>query len=109
MNGNELKRFDEDLNRHMENEIENDYDKAVSKRGCNWKQFSNKVFFHIENYTIPQYGDSPNDNVEEWTAEECFKQVDRYMKRRNSNQREGQKKLDILKAAHYLSLGYEKL
>lgn len=80
-----------------------------SKRGDEWTEFSFKVLNHVEEYTVPQYGDKGDDNVTDWSAEECFKQIDKYLKRRNSNQRPGQKRLDILKMAHYLCLADAKL
>lgn len=80
-----------------------------SLRAEDYAAFSKKVVSHIDNYTVPQYGDRSNDNVEDWTSEDCFKQVEKYLKRRNSSQREGEKELDILKAAHYLQLGFSKL
>lgn len=81
----------------------------VSSRGLEWLAFADSVMDHVENYTVPQYGDKGEDNVSEWSAEECFKQVEKYIKRRNSNQRPGQKRLDILKMAHYLCLADSKL
>ena len=81
----------------------------VSVRGLEWLTFSDSVMEHVEKYTVPQYGDKGEDNVSEWSAEECFKQVEKYLKRRKTNQRSGQNRLDILKAAHYLCLAEAKL
>ena len=81
----------------------------VSKRAVDFCGFAAGVVSHIDGYTVPQYGDSPDDNVEGWSAEECFKQVERYLKRRNTSRRPDEKKLDILKAAHYLQLAYDRM
>ena len=81
----------------------------VSARGLEWLSFSDSVMEHVEKYTVPQYGDKGEDNVSEWSAEGCFKQVEKYLKRRKTNQRSGQKRLDILKMAHYLCLAEAKL
>ena len=81
----------------------------ISERGWEWDQFQEIVFDHVEKYTVPQYGDKGEDNVTDWTAEQCVKQIGKYEKRFGKNQREGQDKLDILKIAHYACLAYMKL
>lgn len=81
----------------------------ISKRGYDWIDFSSKVVRHIEEYTVPQYGDKGSDNITEWTAEDCFKQVERYLQRRKTNQRAGQTKLDLLKMTHYIQMAYDKI
>lgn len=82
---------------------------AKSLRAKDYALFSEKAISHIDEYTVPQYGDKPDDNVETWTAEDCFKQIDKYLKRRNSSQRKGEKKLDVIKIAHYLQLAFDKM
>lgn len=82
--------------------------KEISNRGREWIEFSKLILNHIENYAIPQYGDKPDDQAEEWSSEDCFKAIERYLKRRNSNQREGQEGLDLFKMAHYVCLAYFK-
>jgi hypothetical protein len=84
-------------------------EKAETIRGDNWLKISQRVLDHIENYTIPQYGDAPDDAIEEWSIEECFKQPERYLARRNTSMRPKEKALDILKSIHYLSLALEKI
>jgi len=66
--------------------------------------FAVDVFNHIEKYTIPQYGDKGDDQLTTWTAEDCKKQVEKYLNRHWKNSRPGQDELDILKAAHYLQV-----
>lgn len=72
--------------------------------------FKHCVANHIEHYTVPQYGDAPDDNVETWKSEDCRKAIVKYLNRFNTNQRgvEEQKR-DILKMAHYLQLYYLKV
>jgi len=82
--------------------------RPLSKRGQAWIEFSNRVLDHIENYTVPQYGDAGSDQVTDWTADDCAKQVGRYFARRGKNSRPGQELLDMLKAAHYVQLTEEK-
>lgn len=83
--------------------------KATTIRGANWLKISERVLAHIENYTVPQYRDAPNDAIEGWGIEECFKQVERYLARRNTSMRPKEKALDILKSINYLSLALEKM
>lgn len=78
-------------------------------RGQEWLDFSEEVFDHIKNYSIPQYGDAPNDNVSEWTAEDCVKQIEKYAKRFGKNAREGQDEIDLKKIAHYACLAFGKM
>lgn len=82
---------------------------TISNRGKDWMVFAEKVLSHIENYTVPQYGDAPDDQVEEWDAQDCTTTIRRYASRSGKNQRSGQDKLDMLKTAHYAQLAYNKL
>ena len=82
---------------------------ADTERGKEWQTFADAVLNHIETYTVPQYGDAPDDNVSQWTAAECLAQVGRYASRAGRNQREGQDLLDLLKIAHYAALAWSKL
>lgn len=83
--------------------------KATTNRGAEWEEFSNMVLDHIENYTTKQYGDAPNDTVQDMTAEDCIKQVKKYAQRFGNNQRSGQDLLDMLKVAHYACLAHNKM
>ena len=80
----------------------------LSNRTNEWLRFSDLMVSHIESYTVPQYKDAPEDQAEGWTAEDCFKSIERYLNRRNSQSREGQELLDIKKMAHCLCLAYFK-
>lgn len=73
-------------------------------RGNEWKEFAEEVYKHIENYTVPQYGDKGDDPATEYTIEECIMHIKKYMARYGKNAREGQQKLDFLKTAHFLQL-----
>ena len=81
----------------------------VSNRGEDWLEFAAKVLDHIEDYTVPQYGDRPNDYVETWTPEVCLLAMGKYIARFGTNQRKGQEKLDLLKIAHFAQLTYDKI
>ena len=74
----------------------------LSKRGEEWVRFAARVRDHVENYTVPQYGDIGEDLVTEMTAEECAPHIQKYAKRQGKNSRgREQDKLDMLKIAHW--------
>lgn len=83
--------------------------KPTTNRGAEWCVFAKKVLSHIENYTIPQYSDKPDDQAEGWSAGDCAKQCARYGNRFETNIREGQEHLDPLKVAHYACLWESKI
>ena len=80
----------------------------MSLRGDDWLEFSRQVKRHIENYTVPQYGDKGMDICTHYTAEECLTQAKKYIERYGRNSREGQQELDFLKMAHFIQMAYEK-
>jgi len=78
----------------------------MSLRGNDWLEFSGKMMGHIELYTVPQYGDKPNDQCAEYTPEEFIMQIKKYVARFGKNSRDGQDLLDLLKIAHYAQMAY---
>lgn len=83
--------------------------KTMSIRGRDWSEFSNDVLNHIENYTVPQYGDKGEDQATDYTVPELLKQAKKYIERHGKNQRPGQEQLDMLKAAHYIQMAATKM
>jgi len=82
----------------------------VMSRGREWEIFQEKVRDHIADYTIPQYGDAPNDPITEFTPEHIGKEIKRYCDRIGTNARGGEEaKRDMLKIAHYACVAYHKL
>jgi hypothetical protein len=81
----------------------------LSQRGREWIEFSNEVLNHVEEYTVPQYGDKGSDNVTDYDAKDCVLQIRKYATRFGSNQRIDQESLDLLKIAHYSCLAHTKL
>ena len=79
-----------------------------SERGKEWKAFSDIIAEHIERYTIPQYGDAPNDHASTWSREDMQKQIEKYIKRQGRNIRPDQDNLDLIKIAHYAAMMYFK-
>jgi len=76
-----------------------------------WRAFSKQVELHIQQYTLEQYGNQEgNEQVDSFSIEDCFKNMERYFNRRNSMMRGPIEKLrDTLKIAHYASFIYDKL
>jgi len=82
----------------------------MSQRADDFSLFASVVKAHIENYTVPQYGDAPNDPVEEWTPAQCMDCVKRYANRIDSNRRGHLESLrDMVKVAHLACLAFDKL
>lgn len=74
-----------------------------------WEYFSLLVNKHVTDYTVPQYGDYPTDNITSWSAEDCITQIKKYAARLSTNARGEEESLrDLLKIAHYCSLAYLK-
>jgi len=82
----------------------------LSKREEQFMQFEIIVGEHINNYTIPQYGDAPDDEVEKWSAEQCVLAIQKYTKRFSSSQRGRLESLrDMVKIAHFACLAFYKM
>lgn len=81
----------------------------MSARGQEWQDFSEQVGKHVEEYTVPQYGDRGNDLCTDYTPEHCIKQIEKYVKRFGKNARPGQQERDMLKIAHYAQMAHTKL
>ena len=82
----------------------------MSKRAIEFMIFSQIVTEHINNYTVPQYGDAPDDQVAKWTPEQCMDSIKRYVNRFKTGRRgrlEGLR--DMLKIAHFACLIFDKL
>ena len=76
--------------------------KAVTRRGKQWMAFAEEVLEHIEKYTTSQYGDYPDDQVEEFELEDFKTTLKRYTNRILHNARGDDERLrDCLKIAHY--------
>lgn len=81
----------------------------VSLRGRDWRDFAIEVGYHIDNYTVPQYGDKGEDQVTEWSTADLIKQIQKYCGRFGRNSRPGQDKLDMMKVAHYAQMIFDKI
>lgn len=83
--------------------------KTETKRGQEWIDFAHEVLQHIDLYTIPQYGDLPDDAVASFTCEQIISSIERYCARFGKNAREGQDQLDLKKIAHYAAILSNKI
>ena len=78
---------------------------SMSNRGKEWIDFSRQVFAHIEDYTVPQYGDSPQDQASGFGVDDIRVNMARYVIRIGRNARGPEEsRRDCLKLAHYACL-----
>ena len=83
---------------------------AMSNRGKQFVAFAAETLKHVEEYTVPQYGDAPDDMVEQWGADHVINQIEKYLKRMKNNGRGNDDNLlSCLKIAHYACILREKL
>jgi hypothetical protein len=76
-----------------------------------WTKFSDQVHTHIWDYTLEQYGSTEGtEQIDNFTIEDCYQNMMRYINRRKSNTRGNKERLrDVIKIAHYASFIYDKL
>jgi len=76
-----------------------------------WDQFDQQLRRHILRYTLAQYGNPEgNEQVDSFTVEDCWREIQRYYNRRRSSVRGPVEQLrDLLKVAHYAQFAYDKL
>jgi len=72
-------------------------------------EFRQKVADHIEQYTVPQYGDKGKDYATGYTPSYCASQILKYRHRFGTNAREGQQEIDLMKIAHFACLAFFKM
>ena len=77
----------------------------MSKRGDQWNKFAHIVSHHIEEYTVSQYGDYPEDQATHFTTDDLVKAMQRYLNRYGRGARGREESIrDILKVAHYAQM-----
>ena len=81
------------------------------KRTQMFIRFAMLVADHIENYTIPQYGDAPDDEVENWSEAQCVAAIQKYCKRYLLINKRGRLEVlrDMVKIAHFAQLAFNKM
>jgi hypothetical protein len=80
----------------------------MSVREFQWREFSEAIAKHLREYTVPQYGDVGDDEITNYSAEDCVKHLQRYAARFGTQSRQGQQHLDFMKIAHYAQCAWEK-
>lgn len=80
----------------------------MSLRSDDWKEFSDMVIKHLDEYTVPQYGDKDVDEIGKYSVHDCVQVIKKYANRYGTNAREGQQLLDFMKIAHYAQCAWEK-
>ena len=79
-----------------------------SNKSCDFMDFVEQMVIHIDEYTVPQYGDGPNDESEHYTLEFICNQIRKYLARFTSGVRGEQEQLrDYLKIAHYAQMAWK--
>lgn len=92
-----------------EDGLEPDMSMIKSNRGRMWSIFADEVANHIENYTVRQYKDFPDDQVTSWDENALKIQIEKYLNRLDSNQRgDMDANMDLFKIAHYAQLIWSK-
>ena len=81
----------------------------LTDRGIEWKDFAERVLYHVDTYAVPQYGDKEEDEIDGWSAKDCILVIKKYAARFGRNSRKNQEKTDMLKIAHYACFIYNKL
>ena len=78
--------------------------KARSYRELLWDIFSEQVVHHVGTYTVPQYGDFPDDQLSDFTEADIKTQIHRYVNRMDTNARGDIEAMrDLFKICHYCS------
>ena len=81
-----------------------------SRRENEWMDFAVDVAEHIEKYTVPQYGDLPDDQASGFSIEDIQTNMRRYINRVGRNARgEAEALRDCYKLAHYACMLASKI
>ena len=86
-----------------------DEDAEMFNRTKEWRAFAALVEKHVDEYTVPQYGDAPDDQIEAWECAAVVLSIGKRASRHGKNSREKQDALDLLKIAHEACVAYFKL
>jgi hypothetical protein len=79
-----------------------------SKRGEDWVKFAQLVLKHVDEYTVPQYGDEGTDIATDYSPEDALRSASKYVARYGKNIREGEQLRDFVKIAHYAQIAYKQ-
>lgn len=77
--------------------------RGASNRAQMFLEFVPHVMRHIDEYAVPQYGDYPNDPLNDYNEDQIITQIRRYVSRLDSNQRGPiEAERDLFKMVHYI-------
>lgn len=79
-----------------------------SKRGKDWIEFAELVLKHVDEYTVPQYGDEGSDIATNYTPDDALRSAAKYVARYGKNARAGEQVRDFIKIAHYAQIAYKQ-
>lgn len=83
---------------------------AINTCSDTWAVLSPAVVQHIRDYTLPQYGDYPDDQLQSCSVGDMMFSIKRYVLRMGKNSRGADEdKRDLLKMAHYAGLVYNRI
>jgi len=78
----------------------------MSKRLKEWEVFSQEMVDHIENYTVEQYGDMPDDQASTFIMADYKRELLKYINRMGKGVRgPEEQERDFKKIAHYACMG----
>lgn len=81
-----------------------------SNRLERFHQVADICAYHIETYTVPQYGDFPDDQLTEMRLSDIKHDLQRYINRMGRNSRGPHESMrDMLKVMHYAAEAYLKM
>ena len=81
-----------------------------SLKSLEFAWFAQRVVSHIDSYVIPQYGDHPDQMIEDYSIHDIKKQLERYVARIDVGSRGHEEAVrDTLKIAHYSNYLLKKL
>lgn len=79
-----------------------------SAKGHAWEDFAWIVFYHVENYSVPQYGPTLSENIDVTSTEDCLKYIAKYIRRHGSDRRGRIEELrDLVKIAHFAQFAFD--
>lgn len=79
----------------------------TSRKAKQWKKFADVVAEHVEEYGVKQYGDFPDEQIEEFTAHGIKAKMEYYWRRIGRGQRgKAEAVRDCLKMAHMANYLY---
>ncbi len=83
--------------------------KDTPNRALMWELFNYDVADHIATYTVPQYGDAPDDNATSFTEADIKANLSRYVARIGTGARGEEEAIrDLFKIADYACILWSK-